>query len=117
RKDGTPLIHDMVNVAVSTQYDLRSDVDPSLGNIRVDTELRLVEWARARIDFRYDSDEGELNTVDTQLKFENPESKSSISLDQRFRIDDTHTLQLTYKLNPRGKLGFEGYTRYELEDE
>ncbi|MEX2606418.1 MAG: LptA/OstA family protein [Kiritimatiellia bacterium] len=117
RNDAPPLIHDLVNMAVSTEYDLRSDADPALGNIRVDTELRLVEWARARIDFRYDSDEGELNTVDTQLKFENPESKSWISLDQRFRIDDTHTLQFTYKLNPLGKLGFEGYTRYELEDE
>lgn len=117
RTDGSSYIHDMVNTAVSTSYDLRSDADPSLGNIRVDTELRLVDWARARIDFLYDTDDGEIRNVDTEVRFVDPDSKSWISLDQRFRMDDTHTLQLTYRLNPRGKLGFEGYTRYELENE
>ncbi|MDA3874080.1 MAG: hypothetical protein PF795_08975 [Kiritimatiellae bacterium] len=116
-QDGSAYIHDLVNMAVSTNYDLRSDADPSLGNILVDTELRLVEWARARIEFLYDTDEGDINSVDTELRFTDPTSKSWISLDQRFRLDDTHTMQLTYRLNPLGKLGFEGYTRYELEDE
>ncbi len=117
RTDGSSYIHDMVNVAVSSNYDLRSEADPNLGNIRVDTELRLVDWARARVDFQYDTDEGEINTVDTHLRFEDPQSRSWISLDQRFRVDNTHTMQLTYRLNPRGKLGFEGYTRYELEND
>lgn len=115
--DGSSYIHDMVNMAVSSNYDLRSDADPNLGNIRVDTELRLVDWARARVDFQYDTDEGEINTVDTHLRFEDPQSRSWISLDQRFRVDNTHTMQLTYRLNPRSKLGFEGYTRYELEND
>jgi lipopolysaccharide assembly outer membrane protein LptD (OstA) len=117
RADGSTYIHDLLNVSVSSFYDLRSDADPHLGNVLVDTELKLVDWARARVEFLYDTDESEINTVFSELRFEHPDSRSWISLDQRFRKDDTHTVQLNYRLNTRSPIGLEGYTRFELEDD
>jgi len=115
--DGRVHIHDLVNLAVSTNYDLRSDADPNLGNIFVDTELRLVNWASVRFDFTFDTDETDVTRANAELRFQNPETRSFVTVDQRFRQDERHTLQFTYRLNTEGRLGIEGYTRYELEND
>lgn len=115
--NGRHQIHDLVNFIVSTEYDLRSDADPALGNVLVDTELKLVDWASARVEFLYNVDQSELDTMDSEIRFQQPESKNFISLTQRYRLDDTHTMQLNYQLNPKGRFGFRGYSRYELESE
>lgn len=114
---GRHRIHDLANISVSTVYDLRDDVDRNLGNILLDTELRLVDWMRVRFDTQYNPDESEIETFNTELRVEHPENKSSLALNQRYRTDSNHTVQLSYDLNPRGRIGLEGYSRFELEDE
>jgi len=113
---GRNRVEDLVNIGVRTEYDLRSEADPSLGDLLVDTELQLVEWAWVRFDVRYDTDLGDIDSINSELRFEHPENGNSLRIDQRFRNDEDHTLQFTYDLNPYGRVGMEGYTRYELED-
>lgn len=107
---------DLVNVGLSTAYDLRSEADPSLRDLRVDTELQLVDWAWARIDLVYDTDASDIASINSELRFVHPETRNRLSIDQRFRNDRDHTLQFSYEVNPLGQVGMRGYTRYELED-
>ncbi|MDF3130839.1 LptA/OstA family protein [Kiritimatiellaeota bacterium B1221] len=114
--NGHHQIHDLVNTALSTEYDLRSDADPSLGNILWDTELKLADWVWTRFDISWDTDESQTDSANAEVLFKDKHSGNYISLNQRYRVDDTNTTQLEYELNPKGKLGFKGYTRYEFED-
>ncbi|MGA0332489.1 MAG: LPS-assembly protein LptD [Kiritimatiellia bacterium] len=109
-------IQDMVNMVISTSYDLRSEADPSLADIFVDTEMRLVDWAWTRFNFRYDSEESEFNAANVELRLKDAQTGNSLILNHRYRLDDTNTLQLEYELNPKERFGFTGYTRYEFED-
>lgn len=110
-------IHDLANISVSTRYDLRSEADPSLGNILIDTELRLVDWLYVRFDTEFNTDRSEIETFNTELRIQDPETRSSLSLDQRYRVDARHTLQLGYDVNPQARFGVKGYTRFELEND
>ena len=114
---GRHRIHDLANISISTVYDLRDDVDRNLGNILLDTELRLVEWMRVRFDTQYNPDSAEFETFNTELRLQHPENRSTLAIEQRYRLDRNHTVQLSYDLNPRGRIGLEGYTRFELEAE
>lgn len=110
-------IHDLVNIDVRTVYDMRTEADPALGDIVVDTELKFVDWFWTRFDFSYNTDESEVDSANVELRLDHPDNGNWISLNQRFRLDDTNTTQLHYALNPEGRLGLKGYTRYEFEEE
>lgn len=110
-------IHDLANVAVSTRYDLRSDVDNRLANVLIDTELKLVDWLYVRFDTEFSTDRSEVETFNTELRLEHPTTRSTLGLDQRYRLDGRHTLQMSYDLNPQARFGIRGYTRFELEDD
>ncbi|WFB36623.1 LptA/OstA family protein [Kiritimatiellota bacterium B12222] len=115
--NGRHSIQDLVNLSVSTAYDLSSDADPALSVLEFDTEFTFVEWAYARIDFEYDTDESQLDTLTAEMRFIDEDTGNRLSLYQRYRAEDVNTSQLDYAINPRGRLGFEGYTRYEFESE
>lgn len=117
RPNNPHFIHDLANIAVSTRYDLRSDVDRNLSNVLVDTELRLVDWLYMRFDTEYNTDSSEIETFNTELRLVDPGTRSSLSLDQRYRVNARHTLQLSYDVNPQARFGLRGYTRFELEDD
>ena len=38
-------VHELVNIGLETEYDLRSDADPALDRIILDADIELVEWA------------------------------------------------------------------------
>lgn len=115
--DGRHQIHDLVNMSLSTRYDLRSDADPALGNWLLDTELKLADWVWTRFDVTYNSDEGEFSEANMELRLEDPNSKSRLTLNQRYRLDQTNTSQLDYEISPLGRTGISGYTRYDFESE
>jgi lipopolysaccharide assembly outer membrane protein LptD (OstA) len=115
--NGGHRVRDMVNLNLTSLYDLRSEADPSLGDMVADLELDVVEWLTLRTEARYDTDVGELEDMLTEVEFVAPVSKNSLRINQRFRQDRDHTLQVAYDLNPKGKVGLRGYTRYELEEE
>lgn len=110
-------IEDMINVSLNTQYDLRSDADPALNDIILDAELNLVDWAWTRFNINFDTDESTIDTTDVELRLESLETGNSLTLYQRYQIDNTNTTQLLYEINPDGRFGVEGYTRYEFEDQ
>jgi LPS-assembly protein len=115
--DGRHQIQDLVNMSLSTSYDLRSDADPALGNWLLDTELKLVDWAWTRFDITYNSDDGEFSEANMELHLKDQNSKSWVTLNQRYRIDSTNTTQLDYEISPKGRTGIAGYTRYDFEGE
>jgi LPS-assembly protein len=110
-------IHDLANISLSTRYDLRSDADPKLGNLFLDTELRLVDWLAVRFDTEFNTDSSGVETFNTELQFRDPVTRSMLSFDQRYRADARHTLQLTYDLYPQARFGVSGYSRFELEND
>lgn len=115
--DGRHQIQDLVNMSLSTSYDLRSEADPALGNWLLDTELRLVDWAWTRFDVTYNSDESEFSEMNLELHLKDTGSKSWMTLNQRYRVDRTNTTQLDYEISPTGRTGIAGYTRYDFESE
>jgi len=115
--NGGQRIHDLLNIGVSTTYDFRDEVDRNLRNVLLDTELQVVEWMVLRFDTEYNTDSSEFETFNAELRLIDPGTQNSLSLDQRYVVDSRHTVQLSYVLNPRGKVGLEGHTRFELEDD
>lgn len=113
---GRHQIHDFANIGVSTLYDLRSEADPALGNLLLDAEFRLIDSLYMRFDSQYNSDTSEFDTFNSEIRLESPETKSWVSFNSRYRTERDHVLQVAYNLNPKGKVGLEGYTRYELEE-
>ncbi len=117
RPNNPNYIHDLANISVSTRYDLRSDADPNLANLLIDTELKLVDWLYLRFDTELNTDSSEFETLNTELRLQDPVTRSSLGLDQRYRADARHTLQLSYDVNPQARFGVRGYTRFELEND
>lgn len=110
-------IHDLLNVGLSTRYDLRSDVERRLRNLVLDTELTMVDWMTLRFDAEFNTDSSEFEEFNTELLLIDPASESQLSLNQRYVVDRRHTLQLRYDLFPNNRVGLTGYTRFELEDD
>lgn len=110
-------IHDLVNATVATRYDLRDDAPRELGNIEVDVELVPVDWMRMRVDGEYNTETSELEVFNSEISFIHPRNRSSLSIDQRYRVDQNHIIQLRYDLNPLGRVGLEGYSRFDLEED
>jgi len=117
RPNNPNYIHDLANISVSTRYDLHSDADPNLANLLIDTELKLVDWLYLRFDTELNTDSSEFETLNTELRLQDPVTRSSLGLDQRYRADARHTLQLSYDVNPQARFGVRGYTRFELEND
>jgi len=117
RPNGRHRVHDLVNLNLVTSYDLRSDADRNLGDLVADLELSFVEWMTLRMEAEYNPEDSLLEEMQTEIRLRDPETLNSLTLNQRYREDRDHTLQLSYDLNPRGKTGLTGYTRYELEDD
>jgi lipopolysaccharide assembly outer membrane protein LptD (OstA) len=115
--NGRNRVRDLVNLNLTSAYDLRSEADPALGDLVADLELSFVDWMNVRMEARYDTDQSLVEQIDTEIQLIHPENRSTLSLNQRFREDRDHTLQLAYNLNPKGKVGLTGYSRYELEQE
>lgn len=115
--NGAARIHDLLNLGVATRYDLRSNADPNLGNLLVDVELLPAAWLALRFDTEYNTDAGEIEIFNSELRLIHPTTRSSLGIDQRYRSDLRHTVQLSYDWNPLGRVGITGYTRFELENE
>ncbi len=112
---GRHQIHDLANIGVATRYDLRSEADPALGDLLLDAEFRLVDWMFVRFESEYNTDRSEVDLFSTELRLVEPETRSEFTIDQRYRADREHLLQFGYNLMPRGPVGLQGYTRYEIE--
>lgn len=110
-------IHDLVNLDLRTVYDLRSDADPNLQDLRADLAWHPATWMRLRIKADYDSEQSTLDQMTSEILFLSQETRNEFRIDQRYRDEGSHTLQFRYKLNPLGRLGLHGYTRLELEDD
>lgn len=115
--NGRHRVHDLVNLNLVTSYDLRSDADQNLGDLEADLELRLVDWMSVRMEAEVDVEDALLDEMQTEIELVDPETRNSLTFNQRYRDERDHTLQLSYDLNPKGKIGLTGYTRYELEDD
>ncbi len=115
--NGRHRVHDLVNLNLTTSYDLRSEADRNLGDFVADLELSFVEWMTLRWEAEYNPDESLLEEMQTEIRLRDPDTLNSLTLNQRYRDERDHTLQLTYDLNPKGRMGLTGYTRYELEDD
>lgn len=115
--NGRHRVRDLVNLNLTSSYDLRSEADPSLGDLVADLELNVVEWMKFRTEVRYDTDEGQVQEVESELALIDLDSKNTLTFNQRFREDRDHTVQVGYSLNPEGKVGLTGYSRFELEDD
>lgn len=112
-----PSVHDLVNFNIQTRYDLRSDVDPSLGDIELDLAWYPTNWFRTRIKADYNSDTSTVEEVNSEIRFRDPETQNLFRIDQQYFEDVSHTLQFTYHWNPNERFGFRGYTRLELEED
>jgi len=118
RRDGsTPYIHDLVNLDIRTVYDLRSDVEENLGDVRFDFAWDPADWVRMRIRADYAPDKSTVDEMNSEILFKNGRNRNELRIDQRFVEDVNHTLQFNYRVNPQGRFGFNGYTRLELEEE
>ena len=116
RGNGRTQIHNYADINLSSGYDLRSDVEEPLSTVRLDTELLPADWLRFEMDIRYDPSLSELERIDSEIQLIHADTGNSLGLNQLYRTDRNHTLQANYRINPRGRLGFDGYTRYELEE-
>lgn len=117
REGNETYIHDLVNLDIRTIYDLRSEADPSLGDLRFDFAWHPVRWMKLRMKADYSSEDSTLDNMTSELLFKSQETRNELRIDQLYREEGTHTLQFRYKLNPLGRLGLRGYTRLELEDD
>lgn len=113
RRNRVPV--DLMDANVYTFYNLDPEEDQNdFSDIFFDTELRLVEWLPVDFDGRYDTEEGNLRTFNTQAAYLMSDD-SSIGLEYRYRRDDQNQVALEAILFPNARWSFKAYGRWDTE--
>lgn len=113
RRNRVPV--DLVDANVYTFYNLDPEEDQNeFSDVFFEADLRLVPWLPVDFDGRYDTDEGELRTFNTQAAFL-MDDESSIGLEYRYRRDDQNMIALETVLFPNARWSFKAYARWDTE--
>jgi LPS-assembly protein len=109
-------VHDLMDFDIYTTYRFeKQPLEEDFTDVFFDNELRI--WDQFPIDFDggYDTYESEFSTFNSQVSYMF-DDLSSISLEYRFRRDDTDQIASELVLFPNNKWSFQLYHRVDLDE-
>lgn len=108
---------DLVDLDVYTYYrfDDEYGTEKGLDDFFADLELRPAAWLRIDVDGRYDTDQDELQTLNTQVYFR-PARYWKADVEYRYRRDSSSLLSGDLTFYPTHNWDFNAYARNEFEN-
>jgi len=111
-------VFDLIDIDVYTFYRLIEDETTGkdgVGDVYMDSEFRPADWFTIEADARYDADESELSTFNTEFTI-SPKSMWELSADYRFAKDSRSSLEADVTFTPSHRWSLNVYGRHDFED-